>query len=275
MIKFTLPISCGKKAVLLSAIALAACLAAGCRKAPEKIDLSSTHTTAAETMAPATQPQSTTPPLMETSAPPAGTDHAEGQNNRNISTKMNTYSSGKVAIDYPNITNMADASKTAALDELIKKNALSVQEDKDTLSISCQVLSADRSRITLLYQGTLTASGSAHPQNIFYSNTIDVENVSDIGFDHYADPYTMAGYVLSDDCTFYQTTDQLRPELMKEKNKTSMDDYTKMFTNADFPFTGSFPQSFSYEHQGVIYFSIPVSHALGDYAIVMFAPDTK
>ena len=32
---------------------------------------------------------------------------------------------------------------------------------------------------------------------------------------------------------------------------------------------------FSYEKQGEIYFSIPVSHSLGDYAIVKFTPETK
>ena len=39
--------------------------------------------------------------------------------------------------------------------------------------------------------------------------------------------------------------------------------------------SGGFPQSFSYENQGVIYMAVPVPHALGDYVIVSYTPDTK
>ena len=53
--------------------------------------------------------------------------------------------------------------------------------------------------------------------------------------------------------------------------------YTDIFENADFPFDAEnyWPSTFSYEKQGEIYFSIPVSHSLGDYAIVKFTPETK
>ena len=36
-----------------------------------------------------------------------------------------------------------------------------------------------------------------------------------------------------------------------------------------------FPEVFSYEEQGTIYVSIPVPHALGDYALIKYTPDTK
>ena len=269
------------KGIALGLLALlSTLLITGCKKSPEKIDLSSTHSTAAETMAASTAAPSlsttaeTEPATTAESLPPAGSS-------QNISTRMNTYSSGKVSIAYPSVTNLPDAEKTAALDALLKKNALSVldaweiQEAEDSLSVSCQVLSADRNRITAVYTGTFTPKDAAHPTNVMYSNTVDVGNVSDIGFDRFADPYTMAGYVLSGDCTFYQADDTRRAQLMEIKNDTSLEAYTQMFTNADFPLDGTFPESFSYEDQGVIYFSIPVPHALGDYAIVMFAPDSK
>lgn len=280
MIKFNYALC--HKITILGAVTLAsALLITGCKKSPEKIDLSSTHTTEAETMAATTKaPVETTVAATE----PVGTTAAEPEpssGSKNISTKINTYSSGKVSIAYPSVVNLPDAEKTAALDALLKKNALSVldawdiEEAEDSLSISCQVLSADRNRITAVYTGTYTVKGAAYPTNVMYSNTVDVANVSDIGFDHFADPYTMAGYVLSGDCTFYQASESQKAQLMNVKNETSLEAYTQMFTNADFPLAGDFPESFSYENQGVIYFSIPVPHALGDYAIVMFAPDSK
>lgn len=255
----------------------AAVLVSGCKKSPEKIDLTSTHTTEAETMAP--KAETTAAPRPEATTPETSSD--SGAKAKNISTETNTYSSGQVSVTYPGIVNMEDTQKAAAIDEHLKKNALSVleawdiQENDDSLDVSCKVLSADRNRVTVLYTGTVKKKDAAYPTNIMYSNTIDVANVSDIGFDHFADPYTMAGYVLSGDCTFYNADEELKAQLMDVKNETSLEAYTDMFTKADFPFEGTFPQSFSYEHQGVIYFSIPVPHALGDYAIVMYAPDSK
>ncbi|RKJ06218.1 DUF4163 domain-containing protein [bacterium D16-54] len=268
-----------RKGAALCVLALTtAAMVSGCKKSPEKIDLTSTHTTVAETMAPTTaaqsQPETT---AIETTAEAS----AAGTEAKNISTETSTYSSGKVSIHYPKVLNMEDTQKAAAIDELLKKNALSVleaweiQDEEDSLNISCQVLSADRNRLTVVYTGTLAKKDASYPTNVMYSNTIDMARVSDIGFDHFADPYTMAGYVLSGDCVFYNVREDVKAELMKVKNDTSLEAYTDMFTKADFPIEGAFPESFSYEHQGVIYFSIPVPHALGDYAIVMYAPDSK
>ena len=52
---------------------------------------------------------------------------------------------------------------------------------------------------------------------------------------------------------------------------------TAVFEGADFPLgeEGLWPESFSYERQGTIYLSMPVPHALGDYVIVSFVPETK
>ena len=96
--------------------------------------------------------------------------------------------------------------------------AWEIQDTDDSLNINCQVLSADRNRITVVYTGTLAKKGASYPTNVMYSNTIDVSRVSNIGFDHFADPYTMAGYVLSGDCVFYNVNDDVKAELMEIKN---------------------------------------------------------
>ncbi len=276
-----------KKTALCALAFSTAILAVGCKKSPEKIDLTSTHTTAAETMAPTETPDETEATTAEISE--SSDDAANGgAGAKKVSTKTNTYYSGKVSIAYPDVLNLSDMQKTEAVDALLKKNALSVldawgiQPSEDTVNISCEVLSADRNRITVIYTGSYQKKDAAEPTYVMYSNTIDVDNVSDIGFDRFADPYTMAGYVLSGDCTFQAPTAEqknlspnLQDEWMKVKNETSLDAYTNLFTNADFPVSQTFPQSFSYEHQGIIYFSIPMPHNLGDYAIVIYAPDSK
>lgn len=263
-------------------------LVTGCKKDHrEKIDLSNIQTTAAETMAPET---SKAPAAPETSAASGGStsgnssDSGKGGSTsavKKISTKINTYTSGSISIEYPSVTNLEDSSKAASIDTLLKENALSILDAyevdgaQDTLSIKCSVLLADRSRITVTYTGTCMKKGAAYPVNIFYSNTVDVGKGTDIGFGRFADPYTMAGYVLSDDCEFYNVSPELAAGLMEYKNGTSIETYTAMFNQADFPVRDTFPESFSYEHEGTIFFSIPVPHALGDYAIVKYTPDTK
>lgn len=266
-------------------------LVTGCKKdGREKIDLSSIHTTAAaETMAPETSPAATeaitiAPETTTAAKKPASTSGGKtgaASAAKNIATTLHTYTSGKVSIEYPSVVNMEDSAKAASIDALMKENALSIlnaygiDDTQDTLTVQCKVLSADRNRITVTYTGTYAAKDAAYPVSLFYSNTIDIDTVDNIGFRRFADPYTMAGYVLSGDCIFYGVTPEVATELMKIKNDTSMEAYTDLFNQADFPFSGTFPESFSYEHEGTIFFSIPVPHALGDYALVAYTPDTK
>lgn len=282
-----------KMLTLCLIILSAACLMSGCKKKREKIDLSSTHTTAAETMAPETSKAETT--AAETTAAitlDAAIENAANSNGEKTSgngaattvtglkNKINTYTSGKVSVQYPSIT-LDDSAKETAVNELLKNNALSavkalgLDEAKDSLTVECKVLSADRSRITVTYTGVSSPEGAAFPTNIFYSNTIDVNKAANLQLSHFVDPYTLAGYVLSDDCKFPLASPELKTELMKAKNDQTLDYYTKLFNSADFPFTGDFPLCFSYEHEGDIYVSIPTAHALGDYAILVYTPDTK
>lgn len=266
-----------RKAALLFLLAVTgACMMTGCKK-KEKLAPTTIHTTAAESEAETAE--------TETETEAAETTAAESETqavSKNITAKKNTYSSGKVKIEYPSVVNVEDAEQAEKLDALLKENALSVikalelDEAKDTLEVSCQVMSADRNRITVVYKGTVSVDGGAHPTNLFYTNTVDVQKADNIPLSRLADPYTMAGYVLSEDCQFpFAEDDELREALMKEKNSLTLDQYTGIFEQADFPVGDTFPESFSYEYEGNIYFSIPVSHALGDYAIVMFSPSSK
>ncbi len=268
-----------KRFTIIPALMLAgSCLLSGCSGCSKEanVDLSSAHTTAAvETMAPTTAQ----PSEEETETSTAVSEESAAAS---VSASTETYTSGNISIQYPVVSSMDDEEKEKKVNELLKSNALSflkaqgVDEKKDTLSIKCKIVSADRRRITAVYTGQLNASGAAHPISVFFTNTVDLNKGTDIGFSTYADPYTMAGYVMSEDCQF----DGLSAENTKAAKEyiaaQSIDYYHKLFESADFPLEdGKFPESFSYEKQGEIYFSIPMPHAMGDYAIVKFTPDTK
>ena len=105
----------------------------------------------------------------------------------------------------------------------------------------------------------------------------------------------MAGYLMSDDVRFVSAEPEsvsslwdihfvaaepkLTSALWDYRSSQSIDYFTDLLNKADFPFknedTSIFPESFSYLSNSTLYFSIPVPHALGDYAIVAYPMDGK
>lgn len=261
-----------------------------CKKKQDDTDLSGIHTTAQapkETMAAATSaPVEVTTAAETTKAAQeaeTGSDGALANVSANIETFQDS-SAGSVSIQYPVVSNLSDPQTQKAVNELLFNNATAIagfvtKDGPGTIDITCKVISVDRSRLTAVYKGTAQAQGSAYPTNVFYTNTVDLKQVKSLGFNDYSDAYTMAGYLMSDDVEFYQAAPELTQALLNHRASMSVEQYTQIFDQADFPLSSqegaSFPESFSYTHEGVLYFSIPVPHALGDYAIVTFNIDGK
>ncbi|MDO4329694.1 MAG: hypothetical protein Q4C66_10200 [Lachnospiraceae bacterium] len=268
--------------VITGAVVAVACSS---RETPEPIDLSTIHTTSADSGSAQTAPPQTTEAPVEVTLESPGESLAAASKGESISYEISLYTdtSNNISIRYPTISNMSDKTKQEEINQLLKDNALAVlktfSEDSGslTLDISCQVPSISRKRITAVYTGTASVEKAAHPVNLFYTNTVDLTSGKDLGFSDYTDPYTMAGYLLSDDVQFDGLSGDRLSGALAERTAMDIEFYTHMFQHADFPLDpdGTWPSSFSYEKQGEIYFSIPVSHALGDYVIVKFTPETK
>jgi hypothetical protein len=205
-----------------------------------------------------------------------------------MTTSIKSYKDKNVSIQYPVISNLSDKNKEERINQLLKENALSlihinsIDPIKDTVIIDADIISADSKRITAVYTGTFYAEGAAHPLNFFYTNTVDLNQVKDLGLTDYADPETLAKYVLSDQVKFYDASPELTEALMEARTQMDLNSYVKTFQEADFPIktklsdgTPAFPDSFSYVDKGNIIFSIPVPHALGDFALVSYTPETK
>ena len=287
--------------VILTLSLVCALSLAGCgKKNQDKTDLTSTHTTAAETMSPTTtaaETKETTAADKETTDAAGGEtkkdDSKKADSTSSVTTSIHTYTTGNISVEYPVVSNLSKAAVQEKINKLLNEHALEfikaygVNESKDSLTVKCRVVSADRRRLTAVYTGSYMPDGGAHPVSLFYTNTIDTALGEDMGLTNYADPYTLAGYVLSGDCQFADADAALEKELMKVKNDTDIETYTEMFRRADFPWKApkttskdsdeavKFPEVFSYEEQGTIYVSIPVPHALGDYALIKYTPDTK
>ena len=240
--------------------------------APADTDLSTIHTQEATSVPEATEPAT----VEESSSVQESETVKEGTTG--ISVQLETYSSGNISIQYPVVSQMNDSAKQDNVNELLKTNALSIiqandlDETADTLTVS-----ADRKRLTAVYKGDRMSNGAAYPVSVFYTNTVDLNQVRNLGLSDYTDGYTMAGYVLSDDVEFVGITQDQKEAFLEYRDSLDLDILTEVFNGADFPLASDtvWPESFSYEKQGRIYFSLPVPHALGDYVIVEFDPATK
>ena len=247
-------------------------------RAPADTDLSTIHTQA-ET----TAPETTAETVAVTESPSVTESETVKEAASGISVQLETYSSGNISIQYPVVSQMDDAAKQYQVNELLKTNALSIiqandlDESKDTLTVKCEVISADRKRLTSVYKGDRMSEGAAYPVSVFYTNTVDLNQVRDLGLSDYTDAYTMAGYVLSDDVEFLGVTQDTKDAFLEYRDSLDLDILTEVFDGADFPLASetAWPESFSYENHGTICFSVPVPHALGDYVIVTFNPSTK
>lgn len=261
-----------RKKQLLFAVCACMLIFTGC-KSKEKIDLSSTHTTAAEV---------TTEVGKETMPPTTAAETTKATSTA-VETSMETYKEQNISIQYPVVSNLSDKNMEEKVNNLLKDNALSVikgyemDENKDTLTVTAKVISVNRKRIAVTYEGLYHADKAAHPVNLFYSNTVDLDGARNLGLNDYADAYTVAGYMVSGDYKFSNVAGDLEEAARESLSSGShtVDSYYDMLSKADFSSSEGFPEIFSYEEQGTIFISIPVEHSLGDYVLVKYIPDNK
>ena len=259
------------------AITLITCMTAalitGCKKKYEEVDLSS-HTTAAQTTAAATEAATT---AAQTTAASSG----EAKSDAVVTATIETYTQGDMKIQYPAVSGLSDTARQDELNKMLMDNAVSVIKGNDlgsdaTVDITCKVITINKKQICVTYTGYYNEPGAAHPNNTFYTNTINIETLKNLGFSDYADPYTQAGYVLSSDVQLYNSNDDQLTDFKESRERYGLDYYKQLFEDADFPLKKDyFPECFSYAKDGYLYYSVPVSHAVGDYVLVKFSLEGK
>lgn len=264
-------------------IASIALLSTGCKRKQEVIDLSGARTSTVQAPSESSmeyvEESKDSASSLTLDTPEMNTDNSPSE--KGIRAMMETYMNNKVFIQYPVVQDLNDADRTAAVNALLKENALSIlagwglNEAKDTLEMTCKVISADQSRIIVTYKGYCYPNQAAHPTNFFLTNTVDLSKISNVRLKDYADPSLLADYVCSDNVVLSNANPANQTEILDFIKSVSKDQYIDLFENADFGGTAGFPDSFSYESDGDIYVTIPVAHALGDYVTVIYTPENK
>lgn len=277
-----------KQTVIVTVLILSAALG-GCKKR-EAVDLSSIHTTAAvetQSLPPETEQ------LTEGSTKDDQEQLKETSSQYSLKTDIKTYTEGSASVQYPLISNMKDTGTEQKLNELLKHNAIGVIDacplaKGESLTVQASIEAANLKRITVVYTGERKGGSASDVTPIFYSNTVDVDTLHNLGLKDFADAYTVAGYIASGDYELASKNgDEAAVRSYINGSKRNLDYYYKGLSSADF--TGGYqkdgslkkftdktwPKYFSYEKYGAVYVSVPVTKELGGYALIKYTPDNK
>ena len=198
-------------------------------------------------------------------------------NNAGYELISQTYSEAGVQIDYPQIRDFGDQTKEAAVNKLIKDEALEMlqyyqsEEAKFNLEIAFNVTWQSRGLLSVQYTGTGYIAGAAHLNAFFYTTNINLMsgekiNLADVVFidrafiDRFRDGELVSGEEAA--------RDELKAALQDYLSVMTADDLIALFQKADFSGdTGlALSEGYSYFTGDSLGISIGVPHVLGDYA---------
>ena len=245
-------------------------LFAGCKKA-DTTDLKSIMTTEANgAMSPTTVAASESKAAKDNKKPTA-------EAKKSITEQPENFSKDKSEISYPKLTGSKDDT---SLNTMISDNAklglstFATTPDSN-VKIKYNIKNQSGKRMSIVY------TGKSGDSNIIFTNNIDLESGKSIGLSDFADPLTLANYILSDDVVLENASNAQASGFAEYKKTLSVDILKTLLDDADFPLVKEndinegFPKVFSYESGGDIFIAIPVSHELGDYVLVKYSPATK
>ena len=290
-----------KKLLLYLTILALPVISAGC-KSKDTSDLKSIMTTEANgamsptttaaegangamsptTIAPTSDSKESTS-LAETKSGKTTTAEKKSSSKSSVTENAQSYSKDKSKISYPKL-NGIDSKIESSVNKAIEDNAKLALDSftsnaGSTAELKYNVKNQSRNRMSIVYTGTLKTGNES--KKIIFTNNINLDTGESIGLTDFADPLTIANYILSDDVELENATNTQAAGFTEYKKTLSVDTLKALLEDADFPLikkndvNEGFPKLFSYESGGDIFIAMPLSHELGDYVLVKYSPSTK
>ena len=290
-----------KKLLLYLTILALPVISAGC-KSKDTSDLKSIMTTEANgamsptttavegangamsptTIAPTSDSKESTS-LAETKSGKTTTAEKKSSSKSSVTENAQSYSKDKSKISYPKLSGI-NSKIESSVNKAIEDNAKLALDSftsnaGSTAELKYNVKNQSRNRMSIVYTGTLKTGNES--KKIIFTNNINLDTGESIGLTDFADPLTIANYILSDDVELENATNSQAAGFAEYKKNLTVDTLKALLEDADFPLikkndvNEGFPKLFSYESGGDIYISIPLSHELGDYVLVKYSPSTK
>ena len=181
------------------------------------------------------------------------------------------YSRDMVALNYPQIENLANVELQNACNRILEDLALQDVDENygpdDTYELNYVVMSQSPELISILLKGYRNTSGSAYPSAFVYSLNVDLLQGEVVALPDFADVEAIAAALLSGE-NYTQVSD-LDPEAVSE--------YLEAKTKEDLAaelnrFDSGLGEGCSYIHEGQVHICLPVPHALGDYLDLIIDP---
>lgn len=221
--------------------------------------------------------------LAETKSGKTTTADKESSSKSSVTENAQSYSKDKSKISYPKL-NGIDSKIESSVNKAIEDNAKLALDSftsnaGSTAELKYNVKNQSRNRMSIVYTGTLKTGNES--KKIIFTNNINLDTGESIGLTDFADPLTIANYILSDDVELENATNSQAAGFAEYKKNLTVDTLKALLEDADFPLikkndvNEGFPKLFSYESGGDIFISIPLSHELGDYVLVKYSPSTK
>lgn len=290
-----------KKLLLYLTILALPVISAGC-KSKDTSDLKSIMTTEANgamsptttaaegangamsptTIAPTSDSKESTS-LAETKSGKATTAEKKSSSKSSVTENAQSYSKDKSKISYPKLSGI-DSKIESSVNKAIEDNAKLALDSftsnaGSTAELKYNVKNQSRNRMSIVYTGTLKTGNES--KKIIFTNNINLDTGESIGLTDFADPLTIANYILSDDVELENATNTQAAGFTEYKKNLTVDTLKALLEDADFPLikkndvNEGFPKLFSYESGGDIFIAMPLSHELGDYVLVKYSPSTK
>ena len=200
-----------------------------------------------------------------------------------VTENAQSYSKDKSKISYPKLSGI-DSKIESSVNKAIEDNAKLALDSfassaGSTVELKYNVKNQSRNRMSIVYTGTLKTGNES--KKIIFTNNINLDTGESIGLIDFADPLTIANYILSDDVELENATNSQAAGFTEYKKTLTVDTLKALLEDADFPLikkndvNEGFPKLFSYESGGDIFIAMPLSHELGDYVLVKYSPSTK
>lgn len=221
--------------------------------------------------------------LAETKSGKTTTAEKKSSSKSSVTENAQSYSKDKSKISYPKLSGI-DSKIESSVNKAIEDNAKLALDSftsnsGSTAELKYNVKNQSRNRMSIVYTGTLKTGNES--KKVIFTNNINLDTGESIGLTDFADPLTIANYILSDDVELENATNTQAAGFAEYKKNLTVDTLKALLEDADFPLikkndvNEGFPKLFSYESGGDIFIAMPLSHELGDYVLVKYSPSTK
>ena len=221
--------------------------------------------------------------LAEKKSDKTTTAEKKSSSKSSVTENAQSYSKDKSKISYPKLSGI-NSKIESSVNKAIEVNAKLALDSfassaGSSVELKYNVKNQSRNRISIVYTGTLKTGNES--KKIIFTNNINLDTGESIGLIDFADPLTIANYILSDDVELENATNSQAAGFTEYKKTLTVDTLKALLEDADFPLikkndvNEGFPKLFSYESGGDIFIAIPLSHELGDYVLVKYSPSTK